>query len=135
MKRKNKVYVLDAYAILAFLEEEKGGDMVRDLLDTPGIHLYISVVNFGEVYYTILRERGREAAEIVERDLRLSQHIHLVDAPWERAKMAGEFKARGGISYADCFAAALAAEKDIPLLTGDKEFEKVSDKIVINWIE
>jgi len=71
----------------------------------------------------------------VERDLRLSQHIHLVDAPWERAKMAGEFKARGGISYADCFAAALAAEKDIPLLTGDKEFEKVSDKIVINWIE
>jgi predicted nucleic acid-binding protein len=49
--------------------------------------------------------------------------------------MAGELKARGGISYADCFAAALAIEKNAPLLTGDREFEQVADKVRIVWLK
>ena len=109
--------------------------MVKDLLDSPGARFYISAVNLGEVYYIILRERGMEVAKLVESELNLAHNIHVIDATWERAKMAGEFKARGGISYADCFAAALAVEKNAPLLTGDREFERIIDKIQIVWIK
>ena len=126
-------YVFDSYAILAFLESEKGGEVVRDLLENPKTQFFISTVNLGEVYYIILRERGRQTAESIESELKQSD-ICVVNATWERSKAAGELKARGGISYADCFAAALAIEKNAPLLTGDKEFQKVEDKVKIIWI-
>jgi predicted nucleic acid-binding protein len=134
-KRTNKTYVLDAYALLAFLEAEEGGELVKTLFSTPGVRFYISVVNLGEMYYIILREHGKEVADNVEAELNLTSNILVIDATWERAKMAGELKARGGISYADCFAAALAIEKNAPLLTGDREFEQVADKVRIVWLK
>ncbi|TEB07687.1 tRNA(fMet)-specific endonuclease VapC [Pelotomaculum schinkii] len=128
------MYVFDAYALLAFLEAEEGGVAVKDLLEAPGNRFFISAVNLGEVYYTVLRERGMEVARLVESELSMAQNIRVVEATWERAKAAGQLKARGGISYADCFAAALSIEKDAPLLTGDAEFERVSDKVNIHWL-
>ena len=127
--------MLDAYALMAFLEAEEGGERVKELLESPGTLFYINAVNLGETYYIILRERGEEAAKMVETELSLANNIRVVDATWERAKMAGEFKARGGISYADCFAAALAVEKDAPLITGDGEFERVADRVRIIWLK
>lgn len=133
-KKNDKVYVLDAYAVLAFLEDETGGDIVNELLQSPGAQFYISAINLGEVFYILLRERGIKAAELVETELNQAHNIRVVDATRERAKMAGIFKSRGGISYADCFAAALAIEKAAPLITGDKEFNKVNDKVPIIWL-
>ena len=134
-KRKNDVYILDAYALLAFLEAEEGGEIVKEFLQTPGALFYISVVNFGEVYYIVYRERGKESAQLVENELKQSNNIRIIDATWERAKIAAELKSRGRISYADCFAAALAIEKEAPLITGDKEFSVVADKIQVIWLE
>lgn len=134
-KRKNKVYVLDAYALLAFLEAEEGGQIVKEFLQTPGAQFLISVVNAGEVYYIVYRERGKKVAQLVENELHQSNNIRIIDATWERAKIAAELKARGGISYADCFAAALAIEKDAPLITGDKEFSIVADKVQVIWLK
>jgi len=134
-KKKNvENYVFDSYAILAFLESEKGGEVVRDLLENTKTQFFISTVNLGEVYYIILRERGRQTAESIESELMQADNICVVNATWERSKAAGELKARGGISYADCFAAALAIENNAPLLTGDKEFRKVEDKVKIIWL-
>lgn len=58
----------------------------------------------------------------------------MADVTWDRAKAAGELKARGGISYADCFAAGLAAEKAAWLVTGDPEFKRVADRVKIFWL-
>jgi len=133
-KKNDKVFVLDAYALLAFLEAEEGGDIVNDYLQNPGAQFYISSINLGEVFYIVLRERGMETAELVESEIIQANNIRIVDVTWERAKLAGVFKSRGGISFADCFAAALALEKDVPLITGDKEFQRVTDKIQIIWL-
>ncbi|WP_152948411.1 type II toxin-antitoxin system VapC family toxin [Desulfofundulus thermobenzoicus] len=133
-KKTGESYVLDAYALLAFLEAEEGGELVKKLLSDSKVRFFISAINLGEVYYTILRERGRASAENFEFELVQAKNIRIVDATWDRAKIAGEFKARGRISYADCFAAALALEKNAPLLTGDREFERVADKIKIVWL-
>ncbi|MGP1675025.1 MAG: PIN domain-containing protein, partial [Candidatus Limnocylindrales bacterium] len=53
----------------------------------------------------------------------------------ELASRAAWFKLRGGISYADCFAAALAHRDGLPLITGDPEFRRVEDVIQIAWLE
>ena len=134
-KRKNELYVLDAHALLAFLEAEEGGQIVKEFLQTPGAQFFISVINAGEVYYIVYRERGKELAQLVENELAQANNIRIVDATWERAKIAAELKSRGGISYADCFAAALAIEKDAPIITGDKEFSIVADKVQVIWIK
>jgi hypothetical protein len=38
------------------------------------------------------------------------------------------------MSYADCFAAALAMKKKCELATGDKEFKQVEKYVKIKWM-
>ncbi len=44
-----------------------------------------------------------------------------VDATWDRVLRAAKLMV-GGLSYADCFACGLAAERGATLLSGDPEF-------------
>jgi predicted nucleic acid-binding protein len=48
--------------------------------------------------------------------------------------MAAILKAHKKMSYADCFAAALAKLKKAELVTGDKEFKEVEKEVKILWI-
>jgi predicted nucleic acid-binding protein len=38
------------------------------------------------------------------------------------------------MSYADCFAAALAKDRKSDLVTGDKEFKQVEGEVSIRWL-
>ncbi len=38
------------------------------------------------------------------------------------------------MSYADCFAAALAKHRKSDLVTGDKEFKQVEGEVSIRWL-
>ena len=38
------------------------------------------------------------------------------------------------LSYADCFAAALAKERKSEFVTGDKEFKQVDGEVGIRWL-
>lgn len=51
------------------------------------------------------------------------------------AKQAAVFKATKKMSYADCFAAALAKLRKAELVTGDKEFKQVQEEVRVAWIE
>ena len=59
----------------------------------------------------------------------------IVAVDLELAARAAWFKLCGGISYADCFAAALAHRDNLPLLTGDPEFRRVEDVVRIAWLD
>ena len=50
------------------------------------------------------------------------------------ARRAAELKAKKKMSYADCFAAALAKLRKAELVTGDKEFRQVAGEVKILWI-
>jgi predicted nucleic acid-binding protein len=39
------------------------------------------------------------------------------------------------MSFADCFAAALAKQHKALLLTGDLEFKQVEAEVTINWLK
>ena len=128
--------VLDSYALLAFFEREKGADRVEELLREAlktGRPLLMSVVNWGEVYYIVFRERGERKAD--EALLLMEQlPIETVDAGRDMVLHAASLKARFSLAYADCFAAALAALRGLKVITGDREFQKVSGEVDIEWL-
>jgi ribonuclease VapC len=122
--------------MIAYFEDEPGADRVAQVLrqlirgKAKG---FMSVVNWGEVYYNTMREQGVSEAEKVI--LQLDKFpIQLIDVnkdlAYEAAKLKGEFR----IAYADCFAVALSVKLKANLVTGDPDFKKLQERISIQWI-
>ena len=130
------VRVLDSYSLIAYFEGETGADDMVEIFKLArdsGRGLYLSVVNWGEVYYITLREAGRQQADEVAHVIS-TLPIQIVPADLELTKRAAEFKASKKMSYADCFAAALAKLRRAELVTGDRDFKQVEGEIKVMWI-
>jgi ribonuclease VapC len=128
--------ILDSYALMAFFEDEPGADLVRELIlkaEENKVSLLMSVVNLGEVWYSIARTNSPEVADQYIGEVN-GMAIEIVDADWTLTRQAATFKVNGNISYGDCFAAALAKLKKAELITGDKEFKSLEGEIKISWI-
>jgi len=128
--------ILDAHALLVFLEKEPGYEKVESLFVNAvekDKSLLMTSVNFGEVYYIVLRECGQAKAQEIEKIIQ-SLPIDIIDVDLSLAKEAARIKATNKISYADCFAAALAKLHKGELVTGDKEFKGLEKDIKIAWI-
>ena len=128
--------MLDSWAVLAYLEDEKSGQAVAELLSEAGEHgtpVLMSVVNVGEVWYILAREVSETEADKAIHELR-QLGIEFMAVEWELARMAGSFKARYRMSFADCFAAALAKSHKAELITGDKEFKQVESEVQVRWV-
>jgi uncharacterized protein len=136
MARKAKAYVLDAWAVIAYLGDEPSGEQMEDLIATAHeeqIPIYMSVVNVGEVWYIFAREISEAEADASVKTLR-DLRIQFEDAGWELTQEAARFKSKNKMSYADAFAAALAKIKKAELVTGDKEFKPLEGEIKISWV-
>ena len=128
--------VLDSYGLIAFLRDEPGADDIRNLFRSARDSqrpLLLCAVNWGEVFYITLRTNGPDRAEQVAR-LISTLPIEVIPADRELARQAAEFKAKKKMSYADCFAAALAKLQKAELVTGDKEFRQVEREVKVVWI-
>jgi predicted nucleic acid-binding protein len=143
--------VLDSWAILAWLQGEPQGALIRDLfrwaegdkaverrlrehfgreLGKP--KLFVSVINLGEVFYILGRRKGeREARETVD-EIRASL-TEVLAVPEEIVFRAASFKIRYPIAYADGFALATAQAVGGALVTGDHELKGIRD-VPIFWL-
>lgn len=132
----NKRYVLDANALLDFVEDGPGAERVERLFKDArknGAPTLMSVLNWGEVFYYLWQGRGEESARQTLANLsRLPLEIVSVDLA--HAMKAAELKARHKIPYVDCIAAALAALTQAVLVTADRDFEKLGRSLPILWI-
>jgi uncharacterized protein len=136
MSRRPKAIVLDSWAVMAYLEDESSAQKVADLIGDAhehGIPLLMSAVNAGEVWYILARAVSEAEADKALHDLR-QLGIEFQDVDMKLARLAGGFKAKHRMSYADCFAAALAREHKAELATGDKEFKQVEGDIHVRWL-
>ena len=133
-----KEYVLDSYALLAYLEAETAGEQIRKLLEEAAegkCNLYMCSVNLGEVIYIVERERGLSKTQ--ETLARIDElPIEIIDTDRALTLAAAHLKAKFPIAYADCFGAALAFIKNAPLVTGDPEFRKVASvpALQVEWL-
>ena len=128
--------VLDASAVISFFEDRSGGEVVEKLVD-EGLagknDLFMSVVNWGEVYYSAWRARGQNAARQLAAEI--SQFpIQVVNADFELTKSAAELHAKYNLPYADCFAAALSKIWKAQLVTADQDFTKIKSEIDIQFL-
>ena len=134
-----KRYVLDSYALIAYFEDEAGGEQVKGLLEQAikgECELLMSVVNLGEVIYIVERERG--LPQVQKTLARIDElPINTIDADRHLSLAAAHIKAQYPIAYADCFAAALAQIEEAALITGDPEFKRaeIDALLPIVWLE
>jgi predicted nucleic acid-binding protein len=130
-----KTYVLDASALMTFFEDRPGADKVEELLAKAAEAkrpLAMSVVNWGEVYYSVWRARGEKAAAAKLREI-AQLPIEIVGVDMELAKLAASLKAEHNLPYADCFGAALAQLRKATLVTADRDFSSVEEILKIVW--
>ena len=129
-------YVIDSYAMIAYFEDEPGADKVAGMLNDlvrMKKKAYMSIINWGEIYYNTFRIQGEAGGEAVLNQI--SRYpIELVEADRSLTLEAAGLKGRFKIAYADCFAAALARQLKAQVLTGDREFKKLEKEIRIEWI-
>ena len=131
-----KRMVLDASALISLLEDRSGGEVVEELLAESvngKTELFMSVVNWGEVYYTAWRGRGEGAARQMAAEM--SQFpIQVMDADFDLTKSAVALHAQFNLPYADCFAAALSKICKAELVTADRDFAMVQSEIKIQFL-
>jgi predicted nucleic acid-binding protein len=129
-------YVLDANALINFVESGPGMRKVEQLLNAAArkqTDIFVSVMNLGEVFYWVWIKRSQERArQTLDGLSRLPIQIVPVDLP--QAIRAGELKALHKLPYVDCIAAALAIQRQATLITSDRDFEKLGRHFPLLWI-
>jgi ribonuclease VapC len=128
--------VLDAFALLAFLQMEPGHQRVRSLLDDAASErasLSMCTVNLGEVLYWLERRQGATAANALTGNFR-DLPINLVNADLDLTISAARIKAAHPVSLADAYAAALAQRLGAAILTGDPDFRRLESAVAVEWL-
>jgi ribonuclease VapC len=129
-------YLFDSHALLAFFQNEKGAEIVAEILQRSmqkGLDRLICVINLGEIIYVTKRHFGdSKKLEVLARVHQLG--LKVLPVPENLVFKAAEIKAQYPISYADCFALACAMEHSARVVTGDPDFKKIAHLVSIDWI-
>lgn len=128
--------ILDSWALMALFNGEPAAGEVGELLAQAAADrhkLLMSVVNWGEIYYSVMRGASPAMAEQKATEI-AAMPVEIVPADLPLTQQAAIFKATHKMSYADGFAAALAKERKAELVTGDAEFRQLGKEIKIHWL-
>ncbi|MFP3869851.1 MAG: type II toxin-antitoxin system VapC family toxin [Syntrophobacteria bacterium] len=132
---KNKT-ILDSFALLAWIQDEQGAQLVEDLLlsaQEGREHLILNIINLGEIYYRLIRlENLTFAQDMLEKLKLLPLKVYPCDN--DLVLEASEIKAEFPIAYADAFIVATAQREKARIVTGDPDFCKVEHFVTIEWL-
>jgi predicted nucleic acid-binding protein len=120
---------LDAGAVIAYVRQEPGAEVLKELIEQPTTFLAMHVCNLGEVYYDFFREDGLTAAQTAWTNTLALPLALRRDADDVFIQRVGVIKVEERISFADAFALALAERLNVSLITTDHhEFDAVERK-------
>ena len=128
--------LLDSFALLAFLNKERGFEKVKLLLRAAAASsepMLMNEISLGEVCYVTAKARSTKHAEEFRQRLE-TLPIQPVSNSFSDVLEAAQIKARFPIPYADAFAVATAMRMDAVLVTGDPELQAVDDLVRIDWL-
>ncbi|CEP69454.1 PIN domain [Moorella glycerini] len=134
----HKNFVLDAYAVICYLEDETGADEVALLLKKAGdntVRLFMTWINLGEVYYRVHRKYGEIEAERVLETVK-NWPVEFLAGDEDLTLVAARVKASYALSYADAYAIAAALKNNAAVVTGDPEIKNASVKMgfPLTWL-
>jgi predicted nucleic acid-binding protein len=146
-----KTLVLDSWAVLAWLQGEAQGEVVRDFIgwlegdeeakkraqylvgkNVEKLHITINIINLGEIFYILGRRESEQEAKNTINELRTTA-IEVLSATDPLVFDATSFKISHAIAYADAFALATAKAQKGTLVTGDPELKNLKE-VPILWI-
>ena len=134
------VYILDACALIAYFNDEKGADVVFDCmqgLSDGSVLLFMHKINLLEVYYGFYKESGKAQADKMYIDV-ITSGIYIIDNISDAVlTTAGRLKSLYKVSLGDAILLAQAYASGAAVLTCDHhEFDQVSfvEPIVFKWI-
>jgi predicted nucleic acid-binding protein len=121
-------FVLDSSAILAYIEDELGADVLQTIFDGKE-EVFLPWPVLMEVYYMSMREKGKQEAETRFALLKHSslQILWEVDEPLLLS--AATIKANHKMSFADAMIASYAIQNNAILVHKDPEYESLANQI------
>jgi predicted nucleic acid-binding protein len=133
---KQPVYVLDSFAVLAYLDSEIGGERVQTILEEASegkAQVMLSIINLGEVLYITEREVGLVQAQAALAAVE-QLPIEILPATKGAVLAAAHVKANYPVAYADAFAIVAARESSGTIITGDPEFQAIQELVAVEWL-
>jgi predicted nucleic acid-binding protein len=136
------IYLLDACALLAWINEEKGKgyEKVDTLFERAGIReitIHMSIINLTEVYYGLIRGDGLEMADEIMKSVD-ELPIHIINVVTRTVfREAARFKVNYAMSFADTFLCATAKSLSATIVTKDSEIKAAEqpERLSILWIK
>ncbi|MHB1457232.1 MAG: PIN domain-containing protein [Armatimonadota bacterium] len=121
--------VMDASALIAYLQGEPGGQVVNEILINGADVCVAHAINLCEVYYGTRRDHGEQIAQQALSILRragLATEEVIDENLWQSAgRIKADYKR---VSLADCLCAALANRIRAEVVTSDRhEFEALAN--------
>ncbi len=136
MVRKAKAIALDSWSVLAYLGGDDAGQSIADLLvesQQSGREVLIASTSMGEIWGVLARQVSETDADRAIRELG-QLGIEIIDVTFAMARSAAQMQLTSRLSYTSCLDAALAKERKVELVTGDKHFGSLQNEIRIRWI-
>jgi predicted nucleic acid-binding protein len=130
-------FILDTFALLAYLQDESAALRIQELLEDARqnkCHLFISIINLGEILYITERQGGVAKAQDALALLR-QLPVEILPADEQTVFSAAHIKANYPVSYADSFAVAAALLHKGVILTSDPEFEHIASFVMVEWLQ
>lgn len=132
------IFILDACALISYLNDEPGSDIVDDLLKNAvngEIEIYINIINLIEVHYANTRILGSEQAAIIL-DTILAAPIQVVSVISDTIfQQSARLKASYKCSIADAIGLATAIDLSGQFVTSDHhELEPIAENEVIPFL-
>jgi predicted nucleic acid-binding protein len=123
-----RIHVLDASALYRYLTNGEGEQVVTDVFthaSATSTQVMMSVVNWGEVYYSLVKPIGLTRTDKLMTEILDKIPISLIGVAPEDAVRAARLKAQYNLPYADAFAAALTGGQHVLLTADVGHFERV----------
>lgn len=137
MNPDKAIFILDSYALMAYLGDEPGRARLEELLSAAKdghCTLLLCMIKFGEILNITERRRGLVMAQSVQALIE-DLPIEILDVSRNLILDAAHIKAQYALSYADAFVVAAAQRKGGTILTGDPEFQTVEELVAVEWLE
>jgi predicted nucleic acid-binding protein len=134
---ESTAFVLDSFALLAYLQDEPVASHIEKLLENAGkekCHLFLSMINLGELLYITERRGGVAKAQDMLALIR-QLPIEIMSVNEQVVFAAAHIKASHAVSYADCFVVATAIQENATIVTGDPEFHSVETIVKVEWLQ
>jgi predicted nucleic acid-binding protein len=134
------VYVFDACALISYLRDESGSDIVSELLKKAvdgECSICMNIVNLIEVHYANIRSLGSEKAAVILKEIFNAPIKIVTDISDEVFQQSARLKASYKCSLADTIGLATAIEFSAHFVTSDHhELELVAktESIPFVWL-